>query len=107
MSSIEVTGLLVGPLGDALYDAQIRITSVVNSNVVLYGVSSTVDTGPNGEYSFNLNDGKFLIEILTTDTYFKVAYVQVNSSIITAPVTLEGLIDLHSFCKPVAPVCPV
>ena len=107
MSSINVTGFLLGPLGEALVDANIRITSVVNSNVVLYGVSSVVEIGSSGEYSFNLSEGKYLIEIITTDTYFKVAYVQVDSSIILSPITLEELIDGHSFCKPVAPVCPV
>lgn len=103
--TIQVTGTLTDPVGVPLAAATIRIKSLETSNVVA-SASATITTGAGGTYDFNLLEGKFQIEVLQTNKYNKIAYVEVTN-LTTTPITLEALIDTYAFCEVTAPTCPV
>lgn len=103
--TIQVTGTLVGPTNQPLANAIIRITAL-DTNSVVARTDAKVSLGLDGTYDFNLLNGKYAIEVLQSNTYHKVAYVDVTGVSIT-PTTLEDLIDNDGYCEVEAPTCPV
>lgn len=103
--TIQVIGSLLDPVGKGIDSATIRITSLENVTTLPL-VEASVVTGSNGEYDFNLIDGKYSIEVLQTDTYNKAAYVETTVDT-TSPIELKALIEGYAFCEVEAPTCEV
>ena len=93
---INVQGVLVDPTGNPLPNHEIRITTrVATTNVE--EVTSTEYTDANGNYSFNLGEGWYYLEILLNDTYMCVGDLIVNDGTPT-PIDLP---DLLKYSDPV------
>lgn len=101
--TIQVTGVLNDPVGQPLANAIIRVTALETSSVCAK-VQGKITVGITGSYDFQLQDGKYAIEVLQSTTYHTVAYIEVTAGTAT-PITLEALIDIYSFCEVTAPVC--
>jgi len=101
--TIQITGVLRDPIGQPLSNAIIRITAL-ESKSVLAMISSKVELDATAAYDFSLENGKYQIEILQTDEYHKIAYVDVSATSIS-PSTLEELITLDGYCMVEAQEC--
>lgn len=102
--TIQVTGTLVDPTGQPLANAVIRIISLDTTQVIASSLAK-VSAGVDGTYNFSLLNGKYSLEILQTNKYSKVAYIEVTALTVT-PITLEELITDYAFCEVEAPTCP-
>jgi hypothetical protein len=103
--TIQVTGTLVDPTNQPLPQAVIRVKALDTSTVIA-STSAKVTAGLDGTYTFSLSNGKYSLEILQTDKYNKVSYVEVTA-LSTAVVTIEELISEAGYCNVVAPTCPI
>jgi len=103
--TIQVTGTLVDPLNQPLANAVIRVQALDTTSVVAL-TAGEVQVSITGVYDFNLLNGKYSIEVLQSNTYHKVAYVDVTGGSAT-PTTLEALITNDGYCEVEAPVCAV
>jgi hypothetical protein len=101
--TIQITGVLRDPIGQPLSNAIIRITALETKSVLAM-ISSKIELGVNATYAFILENGKYQIEILQSNEYHKIAYVDVTSLSITE-ITLEELIDLDGYCMLEAQEC--
>ena len=103
--TIQVTGTLVDPVNQPLANAVIRVISLDTTSAVAKS-SAKVTVGIDGTYDFNLLNGKYSIEVLQTNTYHKIAYVDITGGSVT-PTTLEDMIASDGYCEVEAPTCPV
>ena len=101
--TIQVTGVLRNPIGQPLINAVIRITAL-ETKAVLAMISSKIELDVTAAYDFSLENGKYQVEILQTDQYHKIAYIEVNDTSIS-PSTLEDLISLDGYCTVEAKEC--
>ncbi len=99
----QITGTLLSPIGQPLSNAIIRITALETKSVLAM-ISSKIELDATAVYDFNLENGKYQIEILQTDEYHKIAYVDVSASSIS-PSNLEDLISLDGYCMVEAQEC--
>jgi len=99
----QITGVLLNPLGQPLSNAVIRITAL-ETKAVLAMISSKIELDATAAYDFSLGNGKYQIEILQTDQYHKIAYVDVSDTSIS-PSTLEDLVNLDGYCTVEAQEC--
>lgn len=94
--AINVIGTLEGPLGETLPDTSIRVHSIYNKDGMSY-LKSEITTDSSGNYDFNLDAGKYKIEIKQKNKYNYGAYILVDSETVS-PITLEELVKEYSFC---------
>lgn len=103
--TIQVTGTLVDPVGQPLTNATIRVTALETTTVVARATAK-IQVGITGTYDFNLVEGKHQIEVLQTNKYHKIAYVEVTG-VSPSPTTIEALIATEGYCKVEAKTCAV
>jgi len=91
--SIQVTGVLLNPIGQVSPKTVVRIISTSNVNGVLCGSPAEVVTGTDGSYDFPLVEGTFTLEVLYSSTYKLGGTVTITGATPT-PITLEALFAL-------------
>lgn len=97
--TIQVTGTLRTPMGVPIPNAQIRLITVVGSDVVLpYSVATHV-TNALGVYDFPMVDGQYTVEVMYTDTFEITGSSIVNEGTPT-PVNLS---ELFQYTTPLPP----
>lgn len=85
---ITVTGTLQKPDGTTLADTDIRL-GCEESTQVLPGVEVTITTDARGQYSFNLLEGLFLVQILQDEEFTSGAFIQITESSPTTASLVE------------------
>lgn len=101
--TIQVTGTLVDPVNQPLANAVIRVKALDTSSVVAAS-SGKVTVSIAGVYDFTLQEGMYSIEVLQSNKYNKIAYVDIPVGALAA-TTLETLITTYQYCVLEAPVC--
>ena len=103
--TIQVIGTLVDPTNQPLPQAVVRVKALGTSTVIA-SISAKVTSGVDGTYDFSLSNGKYSLEILQTNRYNKVSYVEVTA-LSTSVVSIEELIAEAGYCNVEAPTCPI
>ncbi|MGL4616517.1 MAG: hypothetical protein ACRCVV_22020 [Shewanella sp.] len=88
--TIQISGVLK-PFGTPIANAVIKVTSLTNDGV-LKGVYLTRCTDANGAYSFQLENGIYLLEYKQQKVMVPVGKVFINDST-SSPLTLEELMN--------------
>lgn len=91
--SIRIVGKLRNPLGNPIAGAVIRFTAITSEGgIVTKGTESVRMTTAGGDYAFNVEYGRYLIEVLYTDEYHESGEVILNERTLT-PISLTELIQ--------------
>lgn len=88
--TVQVSGNL-SPFGKPITYAVIRITCV-DSDVILEGSKLHTCTDEVGDYSFDLEDGAYLVEYKQKDVMVEIGYIYINDSTPT-PTDLISLVN--------------
>ncbi|NWA20341.1 prophage tail fiber N-terminal domain-containing protein [Serratia liquefaciens] len=99
--SILVEGTLLSPAGHVIGNADIVLTSISTSLVVLGGTPQSAQTDPGGNYSFTLNNGNFAVSVSKDGNNWFSGMITVTD--ITMPKSLNALI-LHDAMMAEIPV---
>lgn len=93
--TIQVTGTLTSPTGEALIATNIRIVTV-SSEYSIKGAESLITTSGSGDYAFNLVEGVFSIEIKQAKEYTKETLIEITSDM-SGEYTLAKLLNEHVY----------
>jgi hypothetical protein len=104
--TVQITGTLKDPMGNLAIGIKIRVTAQ-DTTTVLFAQVGEVITGEDGSYDFTIGDGKYVLEVLFTDTLIEVAYLDIDVGTLTGPMSLEQLVTDGSYCVPELPPCYV
>ena len=98
--TIQVTGTLRDPIGDAIPNTPIRVVALLGSpNILPEAVVVTV-TDANGLYDFPLEDGTYLIDWLVDGDEYEIAGTSIVNTGTPSPVNLT---DLFLYTTPLDP----
>lgn len=89
--TIQVTSVLLDPMGNPVKNAVIRYTAISTELGMLSGIDGEFVTDKNGFYDFPLEYGRYRIEILYSDEYHESGTVLVDEHTPT-PITLQELV---------------
>ncbi len=87
MASITVTDTLLSPLGEGVDDAQIRVTAEETTGSVVESSYDIYTTDSAGLYSFEVEYGTYLVEVMIEDTFIPIGSC-ISDENTPTPVTL-------------------
>jgi hypothetical protein len=90
--SIQVTGILIDPIGDPM-ETSIRITAE-NTLFTIDGAHADAPTGVDGSYSFSLEEGVYLVQLLQRKELTEGTTILVDG-VTPSPITLGTLLANH------------
>lgn len=90
---VQVTDVLTTPMGVVAPNVEIRVFALEPTGNTLPFLPGKHFTGSGGEYDFNLENGKYTIEVNFSKKYNMVGEVIVDSST-NSPITLQNLLNL-------------
>ena len=88
---LVVKGVLANPFGNPIAEAVIRFTAIVAEGSVLKGVDAECVTTKEGEYEFNLQYGRYRLEVLHEDEFHESGLILVDENL-PSPITLTSLV---------------
>ncbi len=88
--SILVEGTLLSPAGHVIGNADIVLTSISTSLVVLGGTPNSIQTDPVGRYSFTLNNGNYAVSVSKDGNNWFSGMITVTD--LTVPKSINALI---------------
>ncbi|QPS88851.1 prophage tail fiber N-terminal domain-containing protein [Serratia plymuthica] len=88
--SILVEGTLLSPAGHVIGNADIVLTSISTSLVVLGGTPISIQTDPVGRYSFTLNNGNYAVSVSKDGNNWFSGMITVTD--LTVPKSINALI---------------
>ena len=88
---LVVKGVLANPFGNPIAEAVIRFTAIVAEGSVLKGVDAECVTTKGGEYEFNLQYGRYRLEVLHEDEFHESGLILVDENL-PSPITLTSLV---------------
>ena len=96
---ITVQGTLRDPLGKELVGAVIRFTAITSEGDTFKGIDAEAITDQDGSYDFELQLGRYRLEVLHTDEYHESGTVLVDGNT-PSPLTL---VQLWAYTSPLNP----
>lgn len=88
---LVVKGVLVNPFGNPIAEAVIRFTAIVAEGSVLKGVDAECVTTKEGGYEFNLQYGRYRLEVLHEDEFHESGLILVDENL-PSPITITSLV---------------
>ena len=88
---LVVKGVLANPFGNPIAEAVIRFTAIVAEGSVLKGVDAECVTTKEGGYEFNLQYGRYRLEVLHEDEFHESGLILVDENL-PSPITLTSLV---------------
>ena len=88
---LVVKGVLANPFGNPIAEAVIRFTAIVAEGSVLKGVDAECVTTNEGGYEFNLQYGRYRLEVLHEDEFHESGLILVDENL-PSPITLTSLV---------------
>lgn len=91
--TIQITGILTNPMEAVSAKTTIRIVSTGNEGGVLIGSPSSITTGTDGSYDFNLVNGTYTVEVLYSKMY-RLGGIVTITNVTATPLSLPQLFAL-------------
>lgn len=88
---LVVKGVLANPFGNPIAEAVIRFTAIVAEGSVLKGVDAECVTTKEGGYEFNLQYGRYRLEVLHEDEFHESGLILVDENL-PSPITITSLV---------------
>ena len=88
---LVVKGVLANPFGNPIAEAVIRFTAIVAEGSVLKGVDAECVTTNEGGYEFNLQYGRYRLEVLHEDEFHESGLILVDENL-PSPITITSLV---------------